>query len=169
MPARSSSPKRATRLDRAAPPSRRATPVVPLRKASAALVAATPLAIDLATGQVCLRVAGSELPGRLGPGVDAGVIASAVERRETVVAADDGGWVVLGALRTQPTPGIDKADEYVIEANRVELRGADRVAIVSGAAEILVQAIDRVEIMAADITSRARRVHRLVGRMLHLN
>ncbi len=86
-----------------------------------------------------------------------------------MIVVDVGGLVVLGALRTAPTPGVDKADEYLIEAKRVELRGDDRVAIVSGAAQILVNAIDRVEIAAKDITSRARRVHKLVGRILHLN
>lgn len=145
--------------------------VVPIRKGSATLMAVTPVSIDEDARIVTLRVGrdGAELPGRLSTSVSPIVIRTAIERGERVIVVDEGELLVLGVLRTSPTPGIDKGEDYLIEANRVELRGNDRVAIVSGAAQIVVNAIDRVEVLARDVTSRARRVHKLVGRILHLN
>jgi hypothetical protein len=170
MGARSSSPKRASRGERAqAPHSKREGRVVPLRKAAATLLAAIPTAMDESGEQLTVRVGSAELTARLGPGVSPTVVRTSIERGETVVVVEDGGLVVIGALRTSPTPGIEKGEDYVIEAKRLELRGDDRIAIVAGGAQILLSAIDRIEVVARDITSRARRVHKLVGRMLHLN
>ena len=170
MAARSSSPKRASRVERAAgPPSKRGARVVPLHKAGAALMAGTAVAFHEGAGTMTVRIGRAELPARLDPSVSPIVARTAVDRGETVVVVDREGMVVVGALRTAPTPGVDRGEEYLIEARRIEVRGADRVSIVAGAAQVLVNAIDRVEVIAGDITSRARRVHKLVGRMLHLN
>jgi hypothetical protein len=86
-----------------------------------------------------------------------------------VIVVDDGGLAIAGALRTAPTPGIDKGEDYVIQAKRVDIRADHEVAIVAGAAQIVLRGLDRIEMLATDITSRARSVHRLIGRMLHLN
>lgn len=170
MAARSSAPKRTSRGDRTqAPHSRRDGRVVPLRRTAATLLAAVPTAIEESTNAIRVRIAGTELVARLAPGVSPLVIRTALERGEMVVVVDDGGLIVVGALRTSPTPGVERGEEYVIEANRIELRGDDRVTIVAGAAQLVLDAIDRIEVLATDITSRARRVHKLVGRMLHLN
>jgi hypothetical protein len=133
------------------------------------MMAATPIAFDETANAVAVRIGGAEVSARLDPSVSPIVARGALARGETVVVVDNGGLVVVGALRTAPTPGVDKGEEYVIEAKRVELRADDRIAMIAGAAQILVNAIDRVEVIAGDITSRARRVHKLVGRMLHLN
>jgi hypothetical protein len=154
---------------RPGPDSKRRGRVVPLRKASAALMAATPVSFDEDARIVTLRVGGAELPGHLSASVSPIVVRSAIERGERLIVVDEGQLLVLGALRTSPTPGVDKGEDYLIEADRVELRGNDRVAIVSGAAQILVNAVDRIEVLARDVTSRALRVHKLVGRILHLN
>ncbi len=170
MAARSSSPKHAPRGERAPLlQSKRDARVVPLRKASSVMMAATPIAFDETANAVAVRIGGAEVSARLDPSVSPIVARGALARGETVVVVDNGGLVVVGALRTAPTPGVDKGEEYVIEAKRVELRADDRIAMIAGAAQILVNAIDRVEVIAGDITSRARRVHKLVGRMLHLN
>lgn len=175
MPTRfETSPKRAAKVDRAGgraspPASRRAAKIVPLRPIAGALMAATPLAWDETTGTVTLRAGGAERTARLAPSVSPIVVQTAVARGEFVVIVEDGDWVVVGALRTSATPGVDRGEDYVIEAQRIELRADHRAAIVVGAAQIVVDAIDRVEVLAQDITSRARRVHKLVGRILNLN
>lgn len=102
--------------------------------------------------------------------VDPVVLRGAAARQEIVVLQEtDAGFVVLGALRTRPTPGIDRADEYVIEADRVKVEASHAVALVAGAAEIAVRAVGFVETIARDITARAAGVHKIVGRMIHLN
>jgi hypothetical protein len=170
MAARSSSTKHSARGEHApSPSSRRSARVLPLRRSSATLMAGTPVAFDEVANALTVRMGGVDVSARLDPSVSPIVLRGALERAETVVLVDNDGLVVVGALRTSPTPGVDKGDEYVIEAKRLELRGDHRVALVAGGAQVLLNAIGRIEIVARDITSRASRVHKLVGRMLHLN
>jgi hypothetical protein len=98
------------------------------------------------------------------------VLKTALARGERVIAQrEQGGWVVLGALRTAPTPGIDEGDEYRIKARRIEIEGAHELHLVSGSASLVLRAYGHVETLAHDITARAAGVHKLIGRLLRLN
>lgn len=124
---------------------------------------------DEATGAVTLLVAGQEVQAALDPSVDPAVIRTAVLRRERVIAADEGGWVVLGALRTAATPGVDEGEEFMIKARRVAIVAAHEFHVVSGAAAIAVRAMGHVETIAENVTSRASSLHKIIGRMIRLN
>ncbi len=114
---------------------------------------------------------GSTPQAELAPSLSPIVVRGAISRGEPLVVKETpAGWVVLGALRTAPTPGLDKGDSYVIEARRVELRGDHEVALVSGrTTQIVLRAVGLVETIAQDISTRAAGVHKIIGRMLHLN
>jgi hypothetical protein len=105
------------------------------------------------------------------PSVHPTVLAGALKRKERVLAEHRPaeGWVVVGALHTQPVPGIEAADEYTIEAGRVHIKGESEVALSARTASLVVRAIGEVETYADRILSRAEGVHRIVGRLLHLN
>lgn len=105
------------------------------------------------------------------PGLHPVVLAGAAARGERVLAerAEDGAWTVVGALRTQPTPGLEVADEYTIEAGRVTIRGKHEVSLVAEAAGLAVRAVGEVESYAERIVSRAEGLHKIVGRILKIN
>lgn len=120
---------------------------------------------------------GVEVDGPGGPvvaAVDASVhrdvIAAACERREMLLVAVDGaGLTVVGALRTQPTPGVDAMDTIRLEARRVEIVGGESVDVRSGVAALAVRAVGEIETYADRIVSRAEEVQKIIGRMLRLN
>jgi hypothetical protein len=143
--------------------------VVPLPKRRASIQAAVAVAFD--GERVRLRFGeDDEVDAKLAASLDPVVVHTAVARGETVLAQElDGAFVVLGALRTAATPGVDKGDEYVIEARRITVAGQHEVSLTSGAAQIAVRAVGIVETIASSITSRASSVHKVIGRMLHLN
>lgn len=117
-----------------------------------------------------LRIGRATVRGVLDPSVHPAVIATAIAREERVIVAREGAeWVVLGVLRTSPTPGIEEAEEYVIRAGRIRMRAGDELTMASGKASIAVRAYGAVETLAEQITSRASAIHKIVGRMLHLN
>jgi hypothetical protein len=83
--------------------------------------------------------------------------------------------IIVGALRTQATPGIEqgerfdiKAGEVTIAATRVSIDG-DEVALNSKTARLVLRAAGEIESFAERIVSRASGVHKIVGRMLRLN
>lgn len=142
--------------------------VVPMPARRPSLQAATLLAFDQ-KGRARFPD-GEEVEVTAHASVDPIVLRGAATRGEIVVLQEtDKGFVVLGALRARPTPGVDRADEYVIEADRVKVEASHAVALVAGAAEIAVRAVGFVETIARDITARAAGVHKIVGRMIHLN
>lgn len=137
--------------------------------ATAGLVAAVILASD-GDGAVMLGLGRERVQARVDPSVHPSVIATALARKERVIAQrEDGAWVVLGALRASPTPGIEAADEYVLRAGRLRIEASHEFRVVSGAASLAVRAYGHVETLADQITSRASTIHKIVGRMLHLN
>lgn len=100
------------------------------------------------------------------------VIRAAAHRGERVLVerGDDGVWIVVGALRTQPTPGIDVAEEYTIEAERVKLVAHDKVTLVAEATSVTLRGDDgEIESHAPRIVSRADGLHTITGRELKLN
>lgn len=146
------------------------------RSAALSVLAAVPVCgtarIEAVEGDQLRLAFGSEVvEAKRDPTVHPAVLAGALERRERVLAEHRPaeGWVVVGALRTQPVPGIDRSDAYTIEADRVHVQGRDEVAITAGRASLVVRAIGEVETYAQRILSRAEGIHRIVGRLLHLN
>lgn len=128
--------------------------------------------IDLIEGErVLVRLGGAQVPARVDAGVHPLVLAGAHARGERVLVevSEGGAPVIVGALRTQPTPGIDAAEEYTIEAARVSIRGSEEVSISAQAASVVLRALGEVETYADRILSRAEGVHKIVGRMLRLN
>lgn len=121
--------------------------------------------------RVATVVAGREsVEAELDGAVDTAVIRTALARGERVIAQREGdGWIVLGVLRTVATPGVDRGDEYVVEARRVKIAADHEFAVVSGGASFVVRAIGAIEALAADITSRASGVNKVIGRMIRLN
>lgn len=121
--------------------------------------------------EVELDVAGRVLIARRDPSVHPVVLAGSAERQERVLVERDaeGRLAVIGALRTQPTPGIDKSDVYSIEAERISLKASSEISIAARAAGIALRAAGEVETVAERIISRAEGVHKIVGRMLRLN
>jgi len=133
-----------------------------------AMIAATALLLEGTSVRV--RIGATEATATLDASVHPSVVATAVARGERIVVQREAGaWVVLGVLRTSPTPGIEEADEYVIRAGRVRVRAKDEFTVASGAASFAVRAYGTIETLAEQITSRASAVHKIVGRMLHLN
>lgn len=107
---------------------------------------------------------------KLDPSVHSSVIEGACRRGERVLVEDgEEGLVVIGALRTQPTPGIDEAESYAIKAKRIALEGAEEVSLSTQTAAVVLRAVGEVETFAERIISRAEGVHKIVGRMLRLN
>jgi hypothetical protein len=122
-------------------------------------------------GDVVRVVAGgAPLTATIDPAVHRSVVEGALARQERVLVEiePDGGAVIVGALRTRPTPGLESADEFVIEAKRVAVR-ADEISLATAAAAVVLRAVGEVETYADRIVSRAEGLHRLVGRMLKLN
>jgi len=100
------------------------------------------------------------------------VLRTAAKRGERVLVerGEDGVWTVIGALRTQPTPGIDVAESYTIEAERVTVRAHEDVTLVAeGTSVVLRGGEGEIESHAPRIVSRADGVHRIAGRELKLN
>ncbi|HZF52597.1 MAG TPA: hypothetical protein VE093_28275 [Polyangiaceae bacterium] len=90
--------------------------------------------------------------------------------RVLVERGEDGVWTVMGALRTQPTPGVDFAEEYTIEAERVTVKAHGEVALVAGATSVVLRGDEgEIESHAPRIVSRADGVHAITGRTLKLN
>jgi len=132
------------------------------------LVTAVPILLE--GERVTLRVGRVEHIGTLDPSVHPSVVATAIARKERlVVERGDGAWLVVGALRTSPTPGIEEAEEYEIRAGRVKIRAQHEFTVASGTAAFAVRAYGAVETFAEQITTRASAVHKIIGRMLHLN
>jgi hypothetical protein len=152
------------------------TPIALAGAGIARLVTVRVIRVEEAARQAVVDVGGREITAELEPSVHPEVIAGAAARGERVLAEVAGDRaVVLGALRTQPTPGIDRAARYAIEAaevaivaERVSIDG-DEVALSSKTARIVLRAASEIESFAERIVSRASGVHKIVGRMLRLN
>ncbi len=148
----------------------RAVPTAPeIRGLSTAHVVHVEVSADGEIDDLVVRVAGRECSAQV-DGVHPAVIQTAAARKERVlVEIEDGEVMVLGALRTQPTPGIEVGENYVIEARNLSLKGGDQVSMSSRAAGIAIRAAGEVETVADRIISRAEGVHKIIGRMLRLN
>lgn len=100
------------------------------------------------------------------------VLQGAARRGERVLVERnlEGVWVVLGALRTQPTPGIDVAEEYTIEAERVKVKAHGEVVIAAETTSVVLRGDEgEIESRAPRIVSHADGLHQITGRTLRLN
>jgi hypothetical protein len=124
-------------------------------------------------GGSALRIAvgGQLVAAQRDASVHPAVLEGALARGERVLVERDaeGAWTVIGALRTQPTPGVDVVEQYTIEADRVTIRGRTDVTLTSETAGLVVRALGEVESYADRIISRAEGVHKIIGRILRLN
>jgi hypothetical protein len=132
---------------------------------------ATAKVLEIGEEGVVVALGGAQVAATLDPSVSPVVIAGACERGERVLVeeGEDGAVVVLGALRAQPTPGIDAADEYAIRAKRVSLEASEELSLTAKAAALVLRAAGEVETYADRILTRAEGVHKIVGRILRLN
>jgi len=125
---------------------------------------------EVEDGRVVLAFGKTTADAKLDPAVHPTVIEGARRRKERVLVEEiDGAFVVIGALRTQPTPGIDEAESFAIKAKRISLEGAEEVSLSTQTAAVVLRAVGEVETFAERIISRAEGVHKIVGRMLRLN
>jgi hypothetical protein len=121
--------------------------------------------------RVEIELAGARRVAAVDASVHPSVVDGARRRGEVVLVALDAGGAptIVGALRTQPAPGLDAMDTIRLEARRIELVGGDEVQIRSGIAALAVRALGEVETYADRIVSRAEEVQKIIGRMLRLN
>jgi hypothetical protein len=167
-----------------APTAAAEAPASPLEDIAEASRAVQPAAAPVADGAlliaralsddpegVLVDLAGRHVRASVDRGVHEAVIRTACKNREMVlVTRDEAGKVwIVGALRTQPTPGVDAMDEIQLEAKRVTIVGGEEVQLRSGVAVVAVRAIGEVETYADRIMSRAEEVQKIVARMLRLN
>jgi hypothetical protein len=132
--------------------------------------------VSLASGAAVIDVGGRSMKATVDGAVDAAVLETAQRRGERVLVEVAGERaLIVGALRTQATPGIEqtdrfdiKAGEVTIAATRVSIDG-DEVALSSATARLVLRAAGEIESFAERIVSRASGVHKIVGRMLRLN
>ncbi len=151
----------------------------PLRVAAAASPPAVAELPGLATArveavegdEVHLVVAGQQVIATRDPSVHVAVLTGARDRGERVLCerGAGGAWVVIGALKVAPIPGIDVADSYTIEADRVTIRSGGEITLSTVTAALVLRAAGEVETYAERIISRAEGVHKIIGRMLRLN
>jgi hypothetical protein len=119
---------------------------------------------------VTLDVGGRRARAAVDPTVHRAVLETARERSEMVlVTRGASGLSVVGALRTQPTAGIEPVDELTLKARRISIDADEEIQIRSGAAIIAVRAVGEVETYADRIISRAEELQKIVARMLRLN
>ena len=137
---------------------------------SGSLVAASLVSVDEAARSVVLQLGRTLFEASLDPSLSLWVVRTAKTTGERLLAQREGDrWVVLGALRTAPVPGVDEGDEFTLRARRISILAEHEASVRAGAASFVLRAQGVVETIAKDITSRATSVHKIVGRMLRLN
>jgi len=138
--------------------------------AAPGLLALHVASVDVEARRAVLRLGGTVVDARLDDALHVSVARTALERGERLIAQREGDeYVVLGALRTAPTPGVERGDDYVIEARRISLRGEHEVTVVAGASSIVLRALGHLELLSRNITARAEGAQKLFARIIQLN
>jgi hypothetical protein len=133
-------------------------------------MAATLTDVDEGSRLAILLLGDEGLVAEIDKALHVEVLRTAIARGERVIVhRERGKWVVLGALRTAPTPGVDRGDDYTIEARRVRVYADHEFSIVSGGASLIVRAVGTVETVAREITARASELNKIFGRIIRLN
>jgi len=129
------------------------------------------VAFDPAADTVTVRCGSTEAVAQRDEALHPTVLAGALERGERVLVERDAGGaaVVIGALRTQPIPGLDEAESYHIKAARIRLDATEEMSLTARTAGLVLRAVGEVETYSERIISRAEGVHKIIGRMLRLN
>ncbi len=128
--------------------------------------------IDVRGEEIDVRMGSRTIVASKSATLHEAVLRTAMETGEPVlVERGEGGTViVVGALRTKPTPGVDKTRDIRIEADRIEIHAKHELSLAtSGLARIALRATGEIETYADRIVSRAEELHKIVGRMLRLN
>jgi hypothetical protein len=128
--------------------------------------------LDVNEQRAELDLGGSPATATIAPTLHRAVLETAMRRGEPMIVERRAGGqiVVVGALRTQPTPGIDAMDRIELEADRIHLKASRELTLSSGRlARLALRAAGEVETYASRITSRAEEVHKIIGRLLRLN
>ncbi len=132
--------------------------------------------VSLDGAAAVVDVSGRSLKATVDASVDIAVLETAERRGERVLVEVAGDRaVIVGALRTQATPGIERAERFDIQAGEVTIAATrvsvdgDEVALNSKTARLVLRAAGEIESFAERIVSRASGVHKIVGRMLRLN
>jgi hypothetical protein len=121
-------------------------------------------------GEARLELGGRETRAAIDETVHPAVLEGAAARGERVlVERRASGLVVVGALRTQPTPGVDRADSYRIEADDIRIEAGRELSLGARTAGVVLRAAGEVETWAERIVSRASGVHKIIGSILRLN
>ncbi len=131
----------------------------------------TAIVKSVSGGEAIVALRGRDLAAAIDPSVHPAVLEGAAARGERVVIERDadGAMRIVGALRTQPTPGVDRADSYTIVADEIRLEASREVSLGVRAAGLVVRAAGEVETWAERIVSRAAGVHKIIGSILRLN
>src|SRR5262245_20155941 len=104
--------------DAASPKPARAPQVVPLPGLCALRIEA----FNEQDRTASLRVGRDVVEARLDEAVEIAVVKTALARGERVIAQREAdGWILIGALRTAATPGVDEGEEYQIKAKRISV------------------------------------------------
>lgn len=149
---------------------RKGIPPAPENSAPSGLQAVRITAFDAVCRTARFTLGDAEVEAVLDETLSPRVLETALVRGERVIAQREGGtWVVLGALRTAPTPGVDEGDDVVIKAKRLRIQTENEVSLTSGATTLVLRAQGLIETLAQDITTRATGIHKLVGRFIRLN
>jgi hypothetical protein len=127
-------------------------------------------ALDEHRRTATLRLGRQAVEAALDPSVEVAVVRTAIARGERVIAQrETEGWVLVGALRTAATPGVDEGEEFQIKAKRIAVHAEHELSFSSNAASFVLRALGQVETIAASITTRASGVHKIIGRVIRLN
>lgn len=121
---------------------------------------------------VSIRVGGRSLMAKPSPTLHRSILETAMRTGEPVLVErnEDGSLVIVGGLRTQPTPGVDQTREIHLEADHVHIKGRKEIVLsTEGVASLALRAAGEIETYADRIVSRAEELHKIVGRMLRLN
>lgn len=125
---------------------------------------------DAESDTLTLRIGDEAIPARRDESLHKVVLEGAASRGERVlVEQHNGELLVVGAVRTQPTPGIDHAPSYDIHADRIHIAAEEELALTARTASVVLRALGEVETLSDRIISRAEGVHKIIGRMLRLN
>lgn len=125
---------------------------------------------DSESDALTLRIGDEEIPARRDESLHKLVLAGAASRGERVLVEQHGNdLLVVGAVRTQPTPGIDHAPSFDIHADRIHIAAEEELALSARTASVVLRALGEVETLSDRIISRAEGVHKIIGRMLRLN
>jgi hypothetical protein len=142
--------------------------------AAPTLVTARVVSLDPPARVAVLQLGHERVAAHLDEALEVAVVETALARGERllverVVAEGGARLVVLGALRTSATPGVDEISDLTLRASRLRLEAEHTLLLRSGEASTELRAHGRVETRAVEIVSRATETQRLVGRLVRLN